>query len=132
MANFIKILIFALIIIGAAIYFIKQSPQFFQDIPLEKTFLPYQTYISQPASPSFPSPALSTSSYTQTQTKTEIPESLIPKGFSREQLSPYFQKILISSASASAWENYPAVITLYSYLSKEEKVNITAWNCKIN
>jgi|SRR3989344_6258716 len=130
MANFIKVLILGLIVVGAAIYFFKQEPQFFRDIPLEKTLSPYKTYISQPAPPSSPAPALSTSNYTET--KTEIPESSIPKGFTREQLSPDFQKILISSASASAWGDYPTTITVYSRLSKEENINITGWRIKSN
>jgi hypothetical protein len=69
-----------------------------------------------------------------------IPDYLIPSGYSREQLSPYFQKIRISSAYASSfYGSYPSEIRLYSSLpvrqaglSKEEKVNITGWRIKSN
>lgn len=60
-----------------------------------------------------------------------IPDYLIPSGFTRAQLSSFFQKITISSAHAS-YSNYPSEIKLYSSLPKDEKINITGWRIKSN
>lgn len=62
----------------------------------------------------------------------EIPDSQIPAGFSRKDLSPYFKKVKISSASASSQVLNPSLIKL-SFLSKEkEMINITGWKIKSN
>ncbi|MBI1838997.1 MAG: hypothetical protein HYR95_01705 [Candidatus Colwellbacteria bacterium] len=62
----------------------------------------------------------------------EIPEYLIPAGFKRDTLSPYFRKARISSASYYAASGQPTTITLSSSLGKDEKLNITGWKIKSN
>jgi len=61
-----------------------------------------------------------------------VSDSEIPAGFKREQLSPYFKKIRISSLSYSTWGSYPAYITLSASLTKDEAMNITGWRIKGN
>lgn len=62
----------------------------------------------------------------------EIPDYLIPAGFTREQLSQYFDKIQISSISAYSSVDYPASVYFYSSLSENESVNVAGWKLKTN
>jgi len=131
MANFFKIILFLIIVVGIGIYFYSQSPNVFQGTPQEKnlapsqsskaytspSYSPFPTTISQPSSPA---------------SSPSIPDSSIPAGFTRGQLSPYFQKIRIGSAYSYSFGNYPAQIKLYSSLSKDEKIDITGWRIKSN
>ncbi len=127
MANLIKIILILIVVSGIALYFIGQAPIWFSENPLERTRVvpPTKSFISFPVfqSPSQPP------SYQQ---QPAIPDYLIPQGYTREQLSPYFQKIRISSAYASWWGGYPSQISFYSYLSGNEKIDITGWRIKSN
>lgn len=135
MLNFIKIILLLIVIIGAGIYFFVHSPEIFK-IPsfkisgLEKTS---PTYAPSPSySPSYSySPTFSIESASTISGEQAIPDYLIPSGFVREQLSPYFKKVKISSAYVSSWSTTPAQISLSSAL-KEEAVNITGWRLKSN
>lgn len=66
------------------------------------------------------------------ETTPKIPDYLIPAGYKLDELSPYFHKVRISSASYSASYGTPTTITLSSSLSKGEKANITGWKIKSN
>ncbi|NCO15570.1 hypothetical protein AUJ30_00545 [Candidatus Wolfebacteria bacterium CG1_02_39_135] len=123
MANFIKIIFFLIIVGGIGIYFLSQSPKIFQGSPQEKVSAPSQTFVS-PAPTSYTSPSLSPAPQA-------ISDYLIPSGFSRGQLSPYFEKINISASYAYSHFN-PSEIKLSSNLSDNEKVNITGWQIKTN
>lgn len=112
-----------IIVVGIGIYFFGQAPKIFQGTPKEKILPSTQKFISTPT------PTFSTAPQTPPQAPT-IPDYLIPSGFTRDQLSSYFQKIRISSAYASSYGGYPSEIKLYSYLSNDEKVDITGWRIK--
>lgn len=85
---------------------------------------------SYPSSPSY-SPIFPTESIPTISGEPTIPDNLIPSGFTREQLSPYFKKVKISSAYASSWSAAPSQISLISSL-KGETINITGWKIKSN
>ncbi|MCL4437461.1 hypothetical protein M1513_00270 [Patescibacteria group bacterium] len=83
---------------------------------------------SQPISPPEPTP-----NYTAAATSSEpqISTSEIPTGFTRKELSPYFQEINIGNASPN-YGDY-AQISIQSYnLPQTEKVDITGWAIKWN
>ena len=124
MANFIKIIFFLIIVAGIGIYFLSQSPKIFQGTPQEKVSVPSQTFVS-------PAPAPYTSPPSLSPAPQAIPDYLIPSGFSRGQLSPYFGKINISASYAYSHFN-PSEIKLSSNLSNDEKVNISGWQIKTN
>ncbi|MBN2197718.1 hypothetical protein JW698_00760 [Candidatus Wolfebacteria bacterium] len=132
--SFIKVVIFLIIIGGIAMYFLSHQAEFFQFSPQEKITDSVKEYTApslQPASsPSTYSPSDST---TISSPSYEIPDYLIPSNYTRDQLSPYFQKINISSVTASSFYSiYPTQLRIYSNLSKDEKVNITGWKIKSN
>ncbi len=62
----------------------------------------------------------------------EISDSQIPAGFSRKDLSPYFNKISISSAYSSSQGSTPSQIRISSNLKKGEIVDITGYKIKSN
>lgn len=130
MANFIKIIFFLIVIVGIGVYLLSNPPDIFQRAPAEKILSSTPQYTAPPYNaPSLPSVAPLKIISSEAP---EIPDHLIPAGFSRGQLSPYFQKVRISSAYASSYGSYPSQIQLYSSLSKEEKVGITGWRIKSN
>jgi hypothetical protein len=57
----------------------------------------------------------------------QLPDSFIPQGFQRKQLSPYFRKVRISGVQPL---NYSYQITLLTALSENENINITGWVLK--
>jgi len=69
----------------------------------------------------------------QTQQNENQPEIIPPKGFTKEQLSPYYQKIKISSLSRNRWDfyfsrNFTSLTLSTYYSSKDEKpINISGW-----
>ncbi len=132
MGDFLKITFFLLVIVGGAIWFLSSGSALFNSAPAEKISVSpptkTQTY-SAPVVNSNSNPAANSG---QTAQKQEIPDSSIPVGYTRAQLSPYFQKIRISSASYSSFSGYPSQIQISSNLSKDEKVNITGWKIKSN
>jgi hypothetical protein len=79
-----------------------------------------------------PTPTIQTAPQPTTGYLPSVPDSAIPYGFKREQLSPYFGKINISTVSYYTWGNYPAYITLSSSLPPDEKISITGWRIKSN
>lgn len=122
------ILIVVLIAVG-----VSKVPQW---LGLKKAKEAPEVEVKVPAKKPAPKPAAIT---TPTPTKPaatgylpDVPDSAIPAGFKREQLSPYFKKIRISSLSHSSWGSYPAYITLSASLQKEESINITGWRIKGN
>lgn len=109
----------------------SNQPEIFQGVPREKILSPVPKYIA-PSAPArtYQPPVISPEIPIIIPT---IPDYLIPSGYSREQLSPYFEKVKISSAYASSfYSGYSSEIRLYSYLPKEEKINITGWKIKSN
>ena len=135
MLNFIKVILFLIVVVGIGVYFFVQSPEIFK-MPsfksdtilkniLPKTSAPKSSY-SPSYSPTFPAVPAPTISGEQT-----VPDYLIPSGFNRGQLSPYFGKINISASYAYNYIN-PSEIKLSSSLSNNEKVNITGWRIKTN
>ena len=128
MLNFLKILLFLVIVVGIAAYFLSRAPSMFQSFPQEKILSPTSPSISK-------SPAVSsapTQISSSTEISSQIPDYLIPSGLTRAQLSPYFQKVRISSAFASNYSTYSSQINLYAYLSNSEKINVTGWRIKTN
>jgi len=129
MANFLKVILFLIVVAGIAIYFLAYHSEIFQSIPRENIFSPTPKYVAPSSAPTSISPAPTSQKSTISSQEPTIPNYLIPKDFTREQLSPYFNKVKISSVNT--W-NYPIQIRLYSYLSNNEKVNITGWRIKSN
>lgn len=124
--NFLKGIILLIVATGVGIYLLSQAPRIFQGAPQERISLNQK--ISPPPAPSETvAPTKSNSSLSQ-----EIPDYLIPSGFTREQLSPYFQKVQISSVRLFSYSGQPSQIQLYSSLSKDKKVNLTGWQIKTN
>jgi hypothetical protein len=60
-----------------------------------------------------------------------IPDSAIPAGFTRKQLSPYFGQIKLSSVTGSTFGN-TNMLQIYSSLPQGTKVDITTWHVKGN
>ena len=114
-----------MIVGGIAIYFLSQSPNIFRGSPQEKISTPAISYTPPSVPTTLPQTEISSPS-------TQIPDYLIPSGFTRNQLSLYFQKITISSAYTSFFGSYPSEIKLYSSLPKDEEINITGWRLKSN
>ncbi|MFH1346688.1 MAG: hypothetical protein ABIH10_00365 [Spirochaetota bacterium] len=136
MGDFLKITFFLLVIVGGTIWFLSSGSMLFNSTPAEKISVspPAKTQInSAPAvNSNSNSGSNSTVSSGQLAQVQEIPDSSIPVGYTRAQLSPYFQKIRISSAYYSSFSGYPSQIQIYSNLSKDEKVDITGWKIKSN
>src|SRR3989344_1518086 len=100
----ILVIIFIIVVIGILIYFISQAPEIFKAIPRERSLF------SRPASTSYfsgyggqtGSQSDGTTGYSSGQTPSgyaeTIPDYLIPEGLTRADLSPYFNKVRISSA----------------------------------
>ncbi len=135
MTNLIKVVFFLIIIGGIAIYFFTHQSEIFQGSPQEKILSPIAKYTAPSASytPSFSAPSISSMITSPSFESLEIPDYLIPSGYSREELSPYFQQVSISSISASSfYGSYPAQVRIYSHLSEEEKIDITGWKIKSN
>ena len=139
MANFIKLLIIILIAIGIIFFFVTQTSDFFQDSPREKITKTSQdskgTYFTWRDGISFWKPTPAEFPANKEEKPPEISEHLIPDGFTREQLSPYFLKIQVSSVSPNRSQNISSysTIRLGSYFSSNDKeINITNWRIKSN
>ncbi len=130
MANFIKVIFFLVIISGIGIYLLSNQPEIFQGSPGEKILPPVAKYVAPSAPPSV-SPQSVISPETPIIIPT-IPDYLIPSGFSRGQLSPYFEKMRISAQNYSFYTYNPSEFKIYSNLSDDEKVNVTGWRIKTN
>ncbi|MEK9154719.1 MAG: hypothetical protein AAB596_01465 [Patescibacteria group bacterium] len=135
--NFLKIIIFLIIAVGLAIYFLGQTPTLFSDLK-GKRFTPISS-VSGPAAkytePQSITPQTPQVPFAPVVYLPEVPDYRIPAGFKREQLSPYFDKIRISSANYSSNAAYPSEIRLYSYLSSSNKgdfINISGWKIRNN
>jgi len=128
MANFIKVIFFLIIVAGIGIYLLSNQPEIFQGVPQEKILSPAPKYVA-PSAPASVSPPSVISPETPIIIPT-IPDYLIPSGFTRSQLSPYFGKIKISAQYNSSYN--PSGFKVYSGLSNDEKVNITGWRIKTN
>ncbi len=99
---------------------------------------PFSKYQPAPAAPENPAaaqPAPETPSNPASQptsTQSQISTSSIPAGFTRNDLSPYFQKINISSAEAPSFGYYGQISVQAYNLAAGEKVDITGWTIKWN
>lgn len=73
-------------------------------------------------------------SYTSGQLyySTAIPSYLIPAGFTRDQISPYFEQVKIGGVSSYYSFGYQTQLQLYSRLPAGESVNLTGWHVKSN
>lgn len=135
MLNFIKVILFLIVVVGIGIYFFVQSPEIFKMPSFKsdnifKNILPKTSAPKNSYSPSYP-PTFSTESTSTISGEQTIPNYLIPSGFSREQLSPYFGKINIFASYAYSYIN-PSEIKISSNLSNNKKVNISDWQIKTN
>ncbi|MEK7635528.1 MAG: hypothetical protein AAB405_00345 [Patescibacteria group bacterium] len=135
----IKIIFFLIIAIVLTMFFLSNVPNIIsrlETMPPKKTtesFIqkpiytpPATTPIQTP--PPTPSPINSTTTYYLPY----VSDYEIPNGLKREQLSPYFRKVRISSASAYSTVNYPSKISLNYYLNGGEAINITRWKIRSN
>jgi len=133
----IKVILFLVVVVGIAVYFFTHPPQFFQGAPQERIFSNNSNSgflgfkYTAPLTPTTPS-YISSPADVISSPSTQIPDYLIPYGYTRAQLSSYFQKIRISSAYASYYSDYPSQFQLYAYLPNNEKIDITGWNIKTN
>lgn len=138
--KFIKIILFTGIIsaIGAFGYSAMKKTGFQMPSTLPSALKGAPT--AQKIIQSAPSAKQSITQTPQTQTTTKKPSYLpnitdlqIPKGFSREQLSPYFGQIKIYSVSYSSSETTPSEIKINSdFQNKNKSINISGWKIKSN
>lgn len=143
MSSFIKLLIIIIIAIGLIYFFVSnQGGNFFQSGPKENVSKISQEEESSSKNNGFFNwrniiPGDYSSKQTtisQQGTQQQIPDSQIPSGFTREQLSPYFQKITVSSVSPNRSQSVSSysTIRLSSGISGNETINITGWKIKSN
>lgn len=134
-----KIILF-IVIVGGIVFFVVAAPKFFKDYDLKKSLNATSTekIVSSAqkatikAAPSA-QPQISTGAKTTFSQKTTISDSKIPSGFTREQLSPFFEKVRIASASAGSGDARPAEVRLYARLDTgDAPINITGWKIKSN
>jgi len=117
-----------MVVTGIVIYFLSNWPQIFQEFPQEKIVLPG----AQPVATSRSSaPAVSSQTQISSQPP-QIPDSSIPVGYTRAELSPYFQKVRIYSTYSSIYSGYPSQFQVNAYLPENQKVDITNWKIKTN
>ena len=131
-----KIIIFLIVAIVLTLFFISNVPNIITRLETMPTKKPVGTFIQQPVyTPITPTPTPTPTQTPITATTTylsHISDYEIPNDFKREQLSPYFRKVRISSASAYSTADYPSKISLNYYLSTDETINITDWKIKSN
>lgn len=144
MPSFIKLLIIIFIAVGLIFFFVSnQGADFFRSGPKEEVSKTSQEAESSTKSNGFFNwrniiPGDYSSKQTtvsQQVSQQQIPDSQISRGFTREQLSPYFKKVRISSVSPSwNWQanSSYSTIRLSSGLSGSETINITGWKIKSN
>lgn len=154
MAKFVKIFIFIVVVAAAVIYFAARGVTSFNaGKPQEKiSEAPVITYVAPSADSFWPAisnqiKSISTNivtpqvktyktvsySYTQTSTPQETPGYSIPNGYTRAQISPFYQKVRISSVYPSIYSGYPSQIELASYFTqKSQIIDITGWKLKSN
>lgn len=152
MSKYVKIFLFIIVVAGAVAYFATKGFSSFVAAtkPRENVNVsgPTITYVSsaRPSSANVPSQIIQTtfpvktSSYkvtlpTPKQTLTFLSNLgySLPSGYIRAEISPFYQKVRISSASPSLFSNYPSQIRLYSYFSRtNERIDITGWKIKSN
>lgn len=62
-----------------------------------------------------------------------IPDSAIPRGYTRDQLSPYFKRVQIGGASVSCYFNCASQVSLYGAgLAQGQKIDVTGWHIRGN
>ena len=153
MPKFAKIFLFILVVAGAIIYFsAKGFTAFNANRPQERiSSSPVITYavstnsfepgvsvqiksVSANTAPSQTKTYKTVSySYAQTFAPQEVPGYSVPNGYTSAQISPFFQKVRISSAYSSFFANYPSEIRLYSYFTQNsQRIDITGWKLKSN
>ncbi len=139
MINIIKIFLVIVILGGAVLYFFSNPPSFFRSSPnkgnsvFKNFFSPSQTPTSLPSKTIQPSSPPSYGNYSISSPVPTIPDSQIPAGFVREDLSPYFKKIKASSVSVYSNSKGDYSVTLrINYSVKDEAVDITGWKIKSN
>ena len=131
-----KIIIFLIVAIVLTLFFISNVPNIITKLETMPTKKSVGTFIQQPVyTPITPTPTPTPTQTPITATTTylsHISDYEIPNDFKREQLSPYFRKVRISSASAYSTADYPSKISLNYYLSTGETLNIANWKIKSN
>lgn len=129
--------ILIIIIISVLALFVFAAPKFFKDYEIGKKIAALS---EKKTIKSAPKTTIKTYSPAQSQIIQEtIPDSRIPLGYAREQLSPYFEKVrIISAFSGISFFNFggqqqPAEIRLYASLYGDNSaIDITGWRVKSN
>lgn len=136
------VIIFIILFVGIAIYFISHSSEIFKPLPRESfssgrgaRSSGYGAQGSSGSSGSSQNYGGSSQNYggsyftspSSSAYFPSIPDYQIPSGFTRADLSPYFNKVKISSAYFSSYGSAPSQIQLYAYLTPGERVNVTGW-----
>lgn len=124
----VVLIVIAITVIISAYRNLSFSWEWFSLGPATSTsFQPGGTYYA-PVPSATPPPAVYSGGQTYEQT---INPSDIPDGFSLADLSPYFKKIRISSASPAYSGSYEQA-TLYAYLGMGERVKVSGWRLQGN
>jgi hypothetical protein len=139
MANIIKIFLAVAILGGAVIYFFQNPPEFTSGISSGERTSIYRNFFA-PSQNSAPretksiSTPYSPQSFGSQPVKDSISDSQIPAGFSREDLSPYFQEVKVSSVSSysSASGEKSVTIRMNYSVPQGQAINITGWRVKSN
>lgn len=122
------LIIIAVIVVVSAYRNLSPSLDWLTLRPATSTPLgPGGTYYA-PAAPAAPSSEVSPSPLTYEQ---PVSPAEVPEGFTLADLSPYFKKIRISSASPAYSGSYEQV-TLYAYLGTGERVKVNGWRLVSN
>jgi len=130
--QFFKIAIIFIVASGIIIYAVSQGPALKDKLDLF-SFKPIK-FSPKTSAPSVQEPQEIQETQEPQKPIKEIPDYKIPAGFNREELSSYFEKVQISSVSFYSYGAgaYPKTLKLYSYLEKDESINVSGWKIKGN
>jgi hypothetical protein len=139
MASIIKIFLAVAILGGAALYFFQNPIEFTSGISSGERISIYRNFFA-PSRTSEPQETKSISAPSSPQgfgsqsAKDSISDSQIPAGFSREDLSPYFQEVKVNSVSAYSSSNGGKSVTVRMNYSvpQGQAIDITGWRIKSN
>lgn len=149
MSKYVKISLFIIVVAGAVVYFAAKGFSSFiaATKPKENVSGPTVTYLSSTKSPETVASVRTTTasvapakiiSYAPVASKPILASQdnlgySIPSGYTRAEISPFYQKVRIFSVSPSLYSNYPSQIRLYSYFTKtSERIDVTGWKIKSN
>src|SRR3989338_4735790 len=130
--QFFKIAIIFIVASGIIIYAVSQGPALKDKLDLF-SFKPIK-FSPKTSAPSVQEPQEIQETQEPQKPIKEIPDYKIPAGFNREEVSSYFEKVQISSVSFYSYGAgaYPKSLKLYSYLEKDESINVSGWKIKGN